>query len=148
MDSNEITWVIVLNSNICRILKYSKKLKHLEPIKELNHPENKLRDIDLTSDKAGRYRSSNLAHGAYTQSTDPKAIKIDNFAREVANELDHSRNNQAYNKLIIIAADHMNGLLNKHINKHVKGLITKNIDIEKDLIHQTNQDLLEILANS
>lgn len=145
MDSNGITWVVVLNSNSCRIFKYSKKHRQLEAIKELNHPENKLRDIDLTSDKPGHYKSSSSAHGSYSQQTDPKKIKIDNFVRGIANELEHSRNSQAYNKLIIIAADHINGLLHKHINKQVKKLISKNI--EKDLIHQSNKDLLNILSS-
>ncbi|HSW70223.1 MAG TPA: host attachment protein [Gammaproteobacteria bacterium] len=145
MHSNEITWVIVLNSNICRIFKYSKKDHQLEAVKELNHPENKLRDIDLTSDRPGHYKSSNSAHGSYSQPSDPKEIKINNFVREVANMLDRDRNIQAYNKLIIIAADHINGLLYKHINKHVQKLISKNI--EKDLIHQSNHDLLNTLSN-
>lgn len=49
----ETTWVIVLNSNNCRIFKYSKKPRQLEMITELNHPRNKLRELDLTSDKPG-----------------------------------------------------------------------------------------------
>lgn len=145
MHSNEITWVVVLNSNICRIFKYSKKHRQLELVKELNHPENKLRDIDLTSDKPGHYKSNSSAHGSYSQPTDPKEIKIDNFIREVASVLEHDRNIQAYDKLIIIAADHVNGLLHKHINKHVEKLISKNL--EKDLIHQSDHDLLNTLSN-
>src|SRR5579872_4849254 len=142
MNSNEITWAIVFDSNMCRIFKYSKKHRQLETVKELNHPENKLRDIELTSDKPGHYKSSHSTNGSYSQPSDPKEIKIDSFAREIANELDHHRNINAYHKLIIIAAPHMNGLLLKHINKHVEKLISKNI--EKDLMHQSNQELLNI----
>jgi len=58
MLPNEITWVIVFDSSHCSILTIKKKPKGLNLIKELNHPENKLRDIDLTSDKPGRYKTS------------------------------------------------------------------------------------------
>ena len=145
MNSNEIIWVILLNSNTCRIFKYSKQHKQIDPVKEFNQPENRLNDNELTSDKPGRYQSSNSSHGAYSPRTDPKEIKIDQFVREIANELDHSRNVNAYHKLIIIAADHTNGLLMKHLNKNVKQLIYKNV--EKDLIKQTPKELLSILAN-
>ncbi len=145
MDAHEKIWVIVLDSNSCKILNYLKKDKKFESIKQLNHPENKLPDRELTSDKPGHYKSSHSTHGAYAQPSDPKEIKIDKFAREVANNLEEGRNHQSYQKLIIIAAPHMNGLLQKHINKHVKKLIYHNI--EKDLMHQTDQELLSTIIN-
>lgn len=144
MRPNKIIWVVLVDSALCRIFEYIKKNDQLIIIKELYHPENKLRDIDLTSDKPGRYKSSGSTQGTYVQQTDPKEIKIDNFLREVANELEHSRNIHAYNNLIIIAADRINGLFLKHINKHIKKLISKNI--EKDLLHQSKQELLHILS--
>ena len=64
-------------SNTCRIYQYSKKPTQLTLLKELKHPENKLKDIDLTSDKPGHYKSSSATHGAYSQPSDPKEIKIE-----------------------------------------------------------------------
>jgi protein required for attachment to host cells len=143
MSSNHATWVINTNSNTCRIYGYSKKPAELTLIKEIIHPENRLKDIDLTSDKPGRYKSSNGSHGAYAQRSDPKEIKIDDFSREIAKELDHDRNIHAYQNLIIIAAPHMRGLLFQHFNKNVIDLITHTI--EKDIIHMNNHDLLDFL---
>lgn len=143
MDANDIKWVVVLNTNSCRIYKFIAINKQLELINEFNHPENKQRDIDLTSDKQGHYQSSNRAHGSYSPSTDPKENKIDQFANEIAKELDTGRTKQMYDKLIIIAAPHMNGLLHKHINKHVGHLVSKTI--EKDLLHLSDKELMDII---
>lgn len=143
MTSNHTLWVIIANSNTCRIYQYCKKPAQLTLLKELQHLENRLKDIDLTSDKPGHYKSSNATHGAYSQPTDPKEIKIDGFSREIAEELDHGRNTNAYKNLIIIAPPHMNGLLFQHINKHVKDLVAH--DIEKDLIRLPEHELLDFL---
>ena len=80
------TWVITLNSNDCRIYKLSTKPYQLTLFKEILHPESKLRDIELTSDKPGRYRAGDLAHGSFTQPSDPKEIQIEDFSRHVAEE--------------------------------------------------------------
>ncbi len=138
-----LTWVLSTNSNACRIYHYRKELKQLTLVKEILHPENKLRDIDLTSDKPGHYKANGGAHGAFSQQSDPKEIKIDNFSRDLAKELDHNRTVHAYEKLILIAPPHMNGLLFQHLNKHVKELVAHNI--EKDLSHLTEHELLDFL---
>lgn len=140
---HQLIWVVNTNSNTCRIYNYKKKPGQLALFKEILHPENKLRDLDLTSDKPGHYKANGSAHGTYSQSSDPKEIKIDNFSREIAKELDHGRNSHAYNNLIVIAPPHMNGLLFQHINKLVKNLVSHNI--EKDLIHLPDHELLSFL---
>ena len=137
------TWVLTTNSNTCRLFNYTEKPERLTFIKEIKHPENRLRDTDLTSDKPGHYKADGGGHGAFSQQTDPKEIKIDDFAREIAKALDHGRNTQAYDKLILIAPPHMTGLLLQHLNKHVKDLVTHNI--KKDIPHYTDKELLDFL---
>ena len=139
---NKVTWVVTANSNLCRIYNYS-QLNQLDLVKEISHPENKERDIDLTSDKPGSYQVGDTTHGTYTQPTDPKEIKIDDYSREIAKELDHGRNTNAYEKLIIIALPHEDGLLFRHMNHHVKELVTHNI--KKDVLHLSPDELLDFL---
>lgn len=144
MSSNHhMTWVLTTDSNTCRIFHYIKKANQLTLLKEILHPENKLRDIELTSDKPGHYKSSNSTHGSYSQPTDPKEVKIEVFSREIAKELDHGRNTNAYETLIVIAPPHMNGLIFQHVNKHVKNLVTHNI--EKDVVNLPIHELLSFL---
>ena len=133
------TWVVTSNTNTCRIYNYSIKPTQLTLIKEMQHPENRMRDIDLTADKPGRYKASGSALSSFTQASDPKEIKIDDFSREIAKDLEHNRNHHEYQTLIIIAPPHMNGLLFQHINKNVELLVTHNI--EKDLMHLSNHEI-------
>ncbi|HAT9777352.1 TPA: host attachment protein [Legionella pneumophila subsp. pneumophila] len=147
MENKHVTWLVVFDSTICRIYDYCKN--QLILIKEIQHPENKLRDIDITSDKPGRYQSGGYVHGTYSQESDPKEIKIENFSREISSILEHGRKTHAYEKLVLVASPHMNGLLLKHINKQLEDLIIHNI--EKDLVHLTENNLLvylnEVLEN-
>jgi protein required for attachment to host cells len=137
------TWVLALNSSVCRIYKLSTKPYQVTLLKEILHPESKLRDIELTSDKPGHYKAGGAAHGAFSQQTDPKEIQLDDFSRQIADVLDHGRNTEAYNQLIVVALPHMDGLLFQHINKHVKDLVTHNI--KHDVLNLTEHELLDFL---
>lgn len=138
------TWVIITDTNTCKVYSYNRKEGQITRIKELQHLENKLKDSDLVSDKQGQYRSSGDAgHGTYSPQSDPKEVKIDAFAREIAKALDHGRTTHAYHDLVIIASPHMDGLLFQHFNKHVKDLVSHNI--EKDLLHMQDRELLDFL---
>lgn len=142
-SNNQLTWVVITDSNCCRIYHYHKNPEKLVLFNEINHPENKLKDAELTSDTLGRYQTGASAHGAYAPHSDPKEVKIDDFSREIAKELEKGRNMNAYNQLIIISSPHMNGLLFKHLDKHVQELVKNNI--KKDAIHLTENELLEFL---
>lgn len=143
MSSQHATWVIVANTNICQIYLYYKQENQLILLKTIQHPENKLRDSDITADKPGRYKSSGPSRGTFSQETDPKEIKIDQFSREIARELDVGRSKNSYHKLIIIAPPHMKGMMLHHMDKHVKNLITH--EIEKDVVHLKDEELLPFL---
>ena len=136
-------WILTANTNTYRIYKSTTKPYHIKLIKELQHPESKLKDIELTSDRSGRYNTETTTQGIYTQRSDPKEIEIDVFARTIADELNKGRINHDYDRLIVIAPPHMNGLLFQHINKYVNDLVTHNI--KNDVIHLTEQELSDFL---
>lgn len=140
-------WVVTANSNMCRIYHFDKHPKKITLLKEINHPENKLKKSDyLTSDRPGRYHTDNSAGGAYSPHSDPKEVAIDSFSREIANELNSGRNTNAYKNLIVVADPHMQGLLFKHLDKHVKDLITN--EIQKDIMQLTEHELLQFLGKN
>lgn len=139
-------WVVNSNSNVCRIYEYNKAHAKLDLLKEIQHPENRLHNIDLASDRAGRYKSNGGAHGAYQPPVDPKEVKVDNFMRDIARELNTERNKKSFEKLILIVPAHMNGLLMQHMDKHVKDLIISNI--QKDLLHMKDHELLTVLEST
>lgn len=142
-DNKYVTWVLTSNTNTCRIYTYSKKANELAVVKEIQHPENKLRDMELTSDKPGHYKTSGTARGAFEQRSDPKEIHIADFAREIVEELDRGRNAHAFGRLIVVAEPHMNGLIGQHMNKNLSDLVTQNI--KKDVLQLSGPELSDFL---
>lgn len=138
-------WVTTATTNACSIYNYDKQHATLSLLKEIKHPELKLKNSDMTSDKPGHYQAGD-ARGAYSPHTDAKHVEIDRFSKEIADELDKGRKDNSYKSLIIITPPHMNGLLFQHLNKHVKELIIHNI--QKDLLHLNHRDLLEFLKTN
>lgn len=137
-------FVVNANTNSCQIYHYDKTHSQLTLVKEMSHPEIKLKASEfLTTDKPGRYQNSTSAGGAYSPRMDPKEVEIDRFSREIALELDKGRKANAYDKLIIITEPHMNGLIFQHLDKHVKDLVINNI--QKDLQHMSEKELAEFL---
>lgn len=143
--STNMHWIVNCNTSTCRIYEY-KKPEHFMLIKEIDHPENKLKNSELSSDKPGRYQTSSSTRGAYSPDTDPKLVKITEFLKEVAKELDHGRNKQAYRNLVIIASPQTSGLLTQQLNKHVNDLISNHI--HKDMIHLTDHELLRFVKEN
>lgn len=137
--------IIIANSNNCRIYDY-KKPDDLTLIKEINVPENKLKSSELGADRPGRYSTGGTARGAYSPESDIQDVHIDNFARELAVELDHARNKHEYDNLVVIMPSHMDGLLTQHLNPHVKGLITRTI--QKNMVHLSEHEVLDYLNNN
>jgi protein required for attachment to host cells len=135
--------VVNANTNDCKIYHYDKRSSQLTLVKEINHPENKLRSSDLTSDKEGHYKANQSARGAYSPATDAKEVEIINFSREIAHDLNQRRNANEFQKLVLIASPHMYGLLSQHLDKHVMNLVSNHI--QKDLMHMKEHELLEFL---
>src|SRR5687767_11279660 len=115
-------WIITANTNHCCIYEYQGNALSL--IKEIDHPENKLKDSELSSDKPGRYNSNNsIGGGAYSPHTEIEDVQDNDFAREIARELREEKNKNTYKELIIIMPAQIEGLFSKHLNKNVKGVI-------------------------
>lgn len=135
--------VITANSNHCCIYDYHHKMKQLTLVKEIDHPENRLKMSELVSDRSGHYNTSHTNRGAYGQTTNTTTVHIDNFAREVARELEKERNHHDYTELVLIMPPDMEGMLLHHLNKHVKALIKQNI--QKNVMNVHPHELLTYL---
>lgn len=136
------TWVCVMNSTNCRIYDYKRPLD-LTLNTEVSHPENKFMTRELITDRPGHYKGSDTSRGSFAQATDPKETMIDDFTRNIANLLDDHRKKNQYEKLILIAPPHIQGLLLQHLTKHVKQKIEKNI--QKDIIYMPDHELAQYL---
>lgn len=137
-------WIMVANSNDCRIYEYDKNIKKLTLIDEINHPENKLKVHDFVTDHSGHYKSGGANRGSYEPEVNLRDTAIDNFAREMATRLNVGRTKNAYDDLTLLMPPVMEGLLTKHLNKHIVSSI-HNI-IQKNLMHLSEHELKKYLC--
>lgn len=138
-------WIMVANSNDCRIYQYDRHMKHFSLVDEINHPENKLKTYDLISDGPGHYKSGANNRGSFAPETDYLDCAIDRFAREMAIRLNKGRNQKAYDDLTLLMPPAMEGLLNKHLNKNIFSSIHH--VIQKNLMHLSEHELKKYIWN-
>ena len=129
-------WIITANTNECCIYEYDKKV--LQLFKELHHPENKLQNIDLVTDKSGQY-DSRASHGTYSSRKEPKDIKIETFVKGIAEELNEKKKQYIKDQIVLIMPAKIEGLLTKNLEKEIKDLIAQTI--HKNIMYMSFQEL-------
>ncbi|MFQ5581555.1 MAG: host attachment protein [Mariprofundaceae bacterium] len=141
----ETTWILVANSSEARL--FSLGSDGMQRISEFAHPQSREKGQALTSDRPGHYQSSNIgtAHGAYAESTDPREYESEQFARELADKLEHGRATNQFGRLLLAAPPHFHGMLNKHINGHLSKLVSGHV--EKDYTKVADDELMEYLQS-
>ncbi len=139
------TWLIVANASQATIYETEKNPKTLKLIKEYLHPASRAKGSELASDRPGHFQQEargreGTTHGAFNEQINPKDYEHERFAIELAKDLDAGRTANDYDDLIIIASPHFHGLLNKHLNEQVAGMVSRHID--KDYTAETTEGLL------
>jgi protein required for attachment to host cells len=140
------TWLIVANASQATLYETESNPKTLTLIKELLHPASRAKGSELASDRPGHYQGEatrgmeGTTHGAFNEPVDPKEYEQERFAIELAKELDVGRTSNSYKNLIIVASPHFHGMLNKHMNEHVAGMVSRHV--EKDYTAETPEGLL------
>jgi protein required for attachment to host cells len=117
-----ITWVLVADNSRARIFSAEKPAAALREIRDLTHPEARLHEGDLVSDKSGRDRGPAGAHGVGSDQVH-KQDGADRFAASVCAELDAARAVGSFSKLYVVAAPTFLGLLRKHQTGALKQLV-------------------------
>ena len=76
-----ITWILVANASLARLYANLGPKQGLKLIKELVHPESRMKNADLASDRAGQMQAAGSGHGAREQATPPKQNAARTFAQ-------------------------------------------------------------------
>lgn len=124
------TWILVANASAASIFANDGPKKGLVKVKALEHTASREKASDLVTDRPGHTQSRGNGRGAYVPAKMPKEVEAERFALEVARELDHGRTANAFQRVILIASPHFMGLVNQHLDPHVRQLVSASI--EKD----------------
>jgi len=133
-------WVVVANSSIAKVFK--KESSSLTELKVLEHPESRLHNRDLVSDKPGReFESFGTARHALDPQHTPHEVEAMTFAKEVASFLQAARNNKECDALYLAASPSMLGLLRQELDSETQKLIESEVD--KDFTQMKPSELFE-----
>jgi protein required for attachment to host cells len=132
-------WILVANASTARIYSNSGPKKGLKLVKELNHPESRQKASELVSDRAGHMQSVGNGHGSRQPATDPKQSEADRFALEIANELEHGRTGNSYERLVMVVSSPFIGTINSRLTDHVRNKVSDTV--EKDYTRANDKEL-------
>lgn len=123
------TWVLVADNSRARFFAAEKAASPLTEVHDLTHPEARLHEGDLVTDKSGRdrNRSTGGAHGLGIDNA-AKQDGADRFAQMVCSELESARTKGIFNRLYVVAAPAFLGMLRKHQSPALKQLVAGEVD--------------------
>jgi protein required for attachment to host cells len=133
------SWLIVANSSLARIFKIEKR-HDLKEVKVLEHPESRLHNLDLVSDKPGRdFESAGMGRHAIEPKTLPKRQEFATFAKHIADYLENAHQNGEFEFLYVAASPSLLGLLRQAMNPNIAKSIKAEID--KDMTQMNPKEL-------
>ena len=139
----DASWLLVANGSTANLYRVEKKTK-LVRIESFEHPESRLHNQDLVSDKPGRdFESVGNARHAYTPHISPKGQEVIDFARQLVAHLEEGRINESFDRLYLVASPNMLGIMRQHLTPPTLKLIQGEAD--KDLTQVPHDRLIEQL---
>jgi len=125
------TWIVAADSSRARILQVAGR-RQLVEVENLMNPEGRLHNREINTDAKGRFAGPDRP-GGHSSDDEERTVEHYNelFAKRVAGYLDKARNDQRYERLILVAAPKILGQLRKELGKEVEKLVVDQLD--KDL---------------
>ncbi len=133
------TWVVVADRSRARIFSIAKPNGPLMELEDLVHPEARAHERDLTTDRPGRSPDHNALGNAHS-ARDEQAQE---FVREISQRLEKGRVHGELERLLVIAAPDVLGMLRKTMNGNLAKLVT--LEIDKNVTQQSPADIRRLL---
>jgi protein required for attachment to host cells len=141
------TWILVAHDAGARMFESRGPGKGLDLVETIEHPEGRLRDRDIVSDRPGRsFRkdSGDPRRASMSRSEGPHDRAVADFARALADKLKHARVENQYERLVLVAPPRFLGLLRSSLDGPTAQLVVGSID--KDLASSKETELIEHLG--
>ena len=138
------TWILSANRSSASLFESDWPGKSMRRIQDIPHPQGRMQNKDIDTDKPGRVFDS---FGEGRHSTSPKQEPTEHiaqqFALELAELLNKGRLTNAYDKLVLIAEPKFLGVLRAALDKNTESLVSQTVN--KELLDVKEQDLAEYL---
>ena len=138
------TWILTANRSSASLFESDWPGKSMRRIQDIPHPQGRMQNQDIDTDKPGRVFDS---FGEGRHSTSPKQEPTEHiaqqFALDLAELLNKGRLTNAYDKLILIAEPKFLGILRAALDKNTASLVVQSVN--KELLDVKEEDLAEYL---
>ena len=138
------TWILSANRSSASLFESDWPGKSMRRIQDIPHPQGRMQNQDIDTDKPGRVFDS---FGEGRHSTSPKQEPTEHiaqqFALELAEMLNKGRLTNAYDKLVLIAEPKFLGVLRAALDKNTESLVIQTVN--KELLDVKEDELSEYL---
>lgn len=141
------TWILVAHHAGARVFESRGPGKGIDLVETIEHPEGRMRDRDIDSDRPGRsFRkdSGDPRRAAMSRKEGPHDRAVSNFARALTDKLQQARMENQYERLVLVAPPRLLGLLRSSLDGPTAQLVVGSID--KDLASSKETELIEHLG--
>lgn len=134
------TWVVIAHRAGSRVFEHRGPGKGLSLVREREHPAGRVKESEAYSDKSGRsFDSHGEGRHGYSHTESAHDRYAADLAREIAGELETGRNEQRFDRLVLVAEPKFLGILRDSLGEQSKKLVAE--ELHKDLSHVREHDL-------
>jgi protein required for attachment to host cells len=136
----KIVWIVVANRAAARLFQASQAMGPLEELDAFIHPEGRLQEHDLVSDRPGRAFDS-LGSGRHAEDPDTAATEqeANNFALQLSRFLQKARCDRKFDALVLIAAPAFLGALRDRLDAPTRERVT--LEVDKNLVQHNAAEI-------
>lgn len=150
MDNRiKTTWVVVAHQAGARFMEHKSGFgRHLNLVRELEHPDGRKRNHEIDSDRPGEAspgRGGSSRRGmAHEQTAHEHVVGV--FANTIASELSKARSDGAFDSLILVAEPGFLGILREALDKPTAAVVVDSVN--KNLAIERPNEVAQHLGNA
>ncbi len=126
-----LTWILTADGHHARVWEWKSREQPLALVPDfVRRVENASKfSRDMKTDRPGRsFASTGKGRSAIEAKSDPHTHEKDEFARELANDLDEALKDHRFRRLVVIAPPHMLGSLRQQFSPQLEQVIAGQSD--------------------
>ena len=137
-------WLVVADQTRARIFEVDRSQNELSEIEHLVNPDARLHERDLVSDDKGRaYDSFGTGRHAMENRVSAKHQNVVDFVGRINEKLLLELNARKYNKLYLMAAPELLGILRDKLDPHIQKVVAA--EIHKSMTRHSISDIAQHL---
>lgn len=150
MTKRTPTWILVANRARASLFeRRGKANKWIVHLRTIEHPEGRLRDRAMNSDKSGRtFPRHGTGSSPLEKSHDPVEQEARRFAHVIASVLTEEAARNSFGKLVVVAEPRFLGRLREALGHSTRARIALTVpkDIAEIGVHEIQSEIDEILG--